>query len=162
MWWGTLETTPAIVCSVEPARITVVLRKDGTPGGHECRSCGLCTGGRRPVRHVVARRDRTPCRRGDPVRVRRPVLNPALASLLVFGAPLGAALTWLIAWYVRSPHTVESIPAALTTVLALAAGFTVPWFGNRTLVRHYPWTIVDFPARSTDVGTGTPAHERMA
>lgn len=131
-------TSPALVQQVTTSSVIARLTADSNCDTN-CATCGMCSGGeKRPLQKVILRRKEFPdLKPGQRVALTRTILNPGIASILVFGLPLLCAVV-AAACAPAFGFDAETVPGALLVTAALAAGFGLVAIIDRAFGAAFP------------------------
>ncbi len=105
------------------------------------KGCNLCAAPTKAMVVIVPRCNVESCQVGDLVVVSMPVINEAIAAVIVFLIPLiGAAITALILNFVVG-MSLESGTAVMIILTAFILCFSIPIIIDRRIKKRYPITV---------------------
>lgn len=110
----------------------------GGKGG--CGKCNLCGPNDKKITLSYKIKDSKNYNAGEQIKLRRFIINEALAAFTVFGIPILLAFFTQLFWHIISPESANSGVAVIYTLIAAVAGVGVVY-----IIEHF--IKIFFPAK---------------
>lgn len=122
--------------SSEESLKVVPLVDCGGKGG--CGKCNLCGPNDKKIILSYKIKDSEKYNAGEQIKLKRYIINEALAAITVFGIPILFAFLTQLLWHIFSPETANSGMAVVYTLIAGVAGIGIVYIIENLIKIFFP------------------------